>query len=44
MDKLLQIVEPTTQPDEVEMDPEKLKFLNSKIKVWDFVKISSSEF
>ena len=44
MDKLLQIVEPTTQPDEKEMDPEKLKFLNSKIKVWDFVKISSSEF
>ena len=26
------------------MDPEKLKFLNSKLKVWDFAKISSSEF
>ena len=43
MDKLLQIVEPTTQPDEVEMDPEKLTFLNSKLKVWDFAKTSSSE-
>ena len=26
------------------MDPEKLKFFNSKLKVWDFAKISPSEF
>ena len=44
MEKFLQIVEPTTQPDEMEMDPEKLNFFNSKLKVWDFAKVSSSEF
>ena len=44
MEKFLQIVEPTTQPDEMEMDPEKLKFFTSKLKVWDFAKVSSSEF
>ena len=44
MEKLLAIIEPTTQSDEVEIDPEKLKVFNSKIKVWDFGKISSSEF
>ena len=43
MDKLLQIAEPTTQPDAVEIDHEKLKFFNSKLKIWDFAKISSSE-
>ena len=26
------------------MDPEKLEFFNSKVKVWDIAKISSSEF
>ena len=44
MEKFLQIVEPTAKLDEVEMDPEKSKFFNSKLKVWDFAKISSSEF
>ena len=44
MEKFLQIVEPTAKPDEVEMDPEKSKIFNSKLKVWDFAKISSSEF
>ena len=44
MEKFLQIVEPTAKPDEVEMDSEKSKFFNSKLKVWDFAKISSSEF
>ena len=44
MEKLLAIIAPTAQADEVEMDPEKLKFFNSKLKVWDFAKISSSKF
>ena len=44
MEKFLQIVEPTAKPDEVEMGSEKSKFFNSKLKVWDFAKISSSEF
>ena len=44
MEKFLQIVEPTAKPDEVEMDSEKSKFFNSKLKVWDFAKILSSEF
>ena len=44
MEKLLQIIEAPIQLNEVEMDPERLKFLNSNLKVWDFAKISSSEF
>ena len=44
MEKLLQIVEAPIQPNEVEMNPKKLKFFNSKLKVWDFAKISSSKF
>ena len=44
MEKFLQIVEAPVQPNEVEMDPEKLNFFNSKLKVWNFAKISSSEF
>ena len=44
LEKRLQIVEAPIQPNEVEMDPEKLKFCNSKLKVRDFTKISSSEF
>ena len=44
MEKFLQIVEPTTQPDELKMDPEKSNFFDSKLKVRDFAKISSSEF
>ena len=35
---------PTAQPDKVEMDPENVKLSNSKLKVWDFAKISPSEF
>ena len=44
MEKLLQIVEAPIQPNEVEMNPKKLKFFNSKLKVWDFAEISSSKF
>ena len=44
MEKLLAIIAPTAQADDVEMDPEKLKFFNSKLKVWDFAKISPSDF
>ena len=44
MEKFIQIAEAPTQSDEVEMDPGKLKFFNSKLKVWDFAKISASEF
>ena len=40
MEKLLAIIEPTAQPGEVEMDTEKLKLFNSKLKVWDFAYIS----
>ena len=43
MDHLLQIVAPTTHQNDVELDPEKLEFFNSKLKVWDFAKISSFE-
>ena len=44
MEKFLQIIELTAQADEAEIDPQKLKFFNSILKVWDFAKISSSEF
>ena len=44
MEKFLQIIEAPAQPNEVEMDPEKLKVFNSKLKVWDFAKILASEF
>ena len=44
MEKLLAIIMPTAQPDKVEMDPENVKLFNSKLKVWDFAKISPSEF
>ena len=44
MEKFLLFVEPAAQADELEMDPEKLKFFNSKLKVWDFPKISLSKF
>ena len=44
MEKFIQIVEAPTQSDEVEIDPEKLKFFNSKPNVWDFAKIPASEF
>ena len=30
--------------NEVEMDPEKLNFLNPNLQVWDCAKISTSEF
>ena len=42
--KAAKSVEAPIQPNEVEMDPEKLKFFNFKLKVCDFAKISSSEF
>ena len=44
MEKFLQIVEAPTQPDEVEVDPPKLKFFNSKFKLWNFPKILASKF
>ena len=40
MEKSLAIIEPTAQPREVELDTEKPKLFNSKLKVWDFAKIS----
>ena len=42
--KFLAIIEPTAQADKVEMDPENLNLFISKLKVWDFAKILSSEF
>ena len=44
MEKFLQIIEAPVQPNEVEMDPEKLTVFNSKLKVCDFAKILASEF
>ena len=44
MEYLLQIVEAPIQSNEVEMDQEKLKFFNSRLKVLNFAKTSSSEF
>ena len=44
MEKFLEMVEPTAQEDEVEMDPEKLNLFNSRSKFGDFAKISSSDF
>ena len=44
MEKFIQNAQAPTQSDEVEINPEKLKFFNSKLKVWDFAKISASEF
>ena len=41
METFRQIVESTAQTDE---NAEKLNFFNSMLKVWDFAKISSSEF
>ena len=44
MEQFLAIVAPTPQADEVEIDIKKLKFFNSKLKIWDFAKILPSEF
>ena len=45
MEELLRIViEPASTSTEVEMDPEKLKFFMSKLKIWDYAKISAFEF
>ena len=44
MEKFIQNAQAPTQSDEVEINPEKLKFFDSKLKVWDFAKISASEF
>ena len=44
MEKLLSIIEDLTSSNEVEIDADKLKFYNSQLKVWDYEKISASEF
>ena len=44
MENFLAIIAPTAQADEVAMDTEKLKFFNSKLKVWDFATTLPSEF
>ena len=45
MEEFLRIVEePTSTSTEVEIDPEKLNFFTSKLKIWDYIKISALEF
>ena len=44
MEKYLSIIEDSTSSNEVEIDADKLKFYNSQLKVWDYEKISASEF
>lgn len=44
MEKYLSIIEDLTSSNEVEIDADKLKFYNSQLKVWDYEKISASEF
>ena len=40
----MSIIEDSTSSNEVEIDADKLKFYNSQLKVWDYEKISASEF
>lgn len=44
MEKYLSIIEDSTSSNEVEIDADKLKFYNSQLKVWDYEKISASQF
>ena len=44
MDQLIQIIEAPISSDDVKMDPGKLKFFSSKLKIWDYAKITASEF
>ena len=44
MEKYLSIIEDSASSNEVEIDADKLKFYNSQLKVWDYEKISASEF
>ena len=41
MEEFLRIVEESA---EVEMDPEKLEFFTSMLKIWDYAKILALEF
>ena len=43
MEKLLKIVEKPSSA-ELAVDTDRLKILNSKLKVWDYAKISVGEF
>ena len=44
MDQLIQIIEAPISSDDIKMDPGKLKFFSSKLKIWDYAKITASEF
>ena len=44
MEKLLRIVEQPPASEEVVIDGEKLRFFNSKSKIWNYAKISSSDY
>ena len=44
MEEFLRMVEHSTLSQEVATDVEKLKFFTSRIKIWDYVKISSLEY
>ena len=45
MEEFLRIVEqPASTSTEIEMDPEKLKLFTSKLKIWDYAKISALSF
>ena len=42
MEEFLRVVEePASTSTEVEIDPEKLKFFASTLKMWDYAKISA---
>ena len=40
----MSIIEDSTSSNEVEIEADKRKFYNSQLRVWDYAKISASEF
>ena len=44
MEEYLKMVEEQSQPHvEIQIDASKLKFLNTKVKIWDYARLSFSE-
>ena len=45
MEEFLRVIqEPVSTSTEAEMDPENLKIFTSKLKIWDYTKVSAREF
>ena len=44
MENFLRLVEQLAASEEVAIDAEKLKFFNRELKIWDYAKISSSDY